>query len=111
MVYAGLAALAFGIGWALGRWAIVRWRRSDPGQVVIDEVAGLWTALACCPPWLLEHRPLSGFVTCFLLFRLFDVAKPWPLSSLERIGGGLGIMADDLGAGLLAGIVAVALLP
>ncbi len=69
----------------------------DPGAVVWDEMVGLLVALAALPPqwpWI-----LAGFA----LFRLFDILKPWPVSWADRrLEGGLGIMMDDLVAGLLA---------
>lgn len=71
--------------------------QSDPGQVVIDEVLGQWLVFlpfAALRPW--EY--LAGF----LLFRVFDILKPWPVRSLEALGGGLGIMIDDAAAGLYA---------
>jgi phosphatidylglycerophosphatase A len=72
---------------------------NDPGDCVIDEFAGQWLACAFAP------LTPAGFFLAFLLFRLFDVAKPWPISKAETLQGGLGIMADDVVAGLLAGMV------
>jgi phosphatidylglycerophosphatase A len=74
--------------------------RDDPGFVVIDEVAGqLFALLALSPTWL--HAALA-----LALFRLFDIAKPWPIRKLERLHGGTGIMLDDLAAGFLAHLCA-----
>lgn len=70
--------------------------REDPGFVVIDEVAGQWVALIAIRPDLL-HAALA-----LVLFRLFDITKPWPIRRLERLHGGTGIMLDDVAAGLLA---------
>ncbi|HDT13859.1 MAG TPA: phosphatidylglycerophosphatase A [Candidatus Aminicenantes bacterium] len=76
----------------------------DPGRVVIDEVCGQLVALAFLPAgWL----PVG---LAFALFRFFDIIKPWPIRSLENLPGGLGIMADDVGAGLAAAVVARLLL-
>lgn len=73
--------------------------RTDPGYVVIDEVAGQWVTLIACPVnW--EHA-LLGLV----LFRLFDIWKPWPVRKLERLPAGTGIMMDDVAAGVLGLIV------
>jgi phosphatidylglycerophosphatase A len=72
--------------------------RDDPSHVVIDEVAGQILALA------LTGATVSGCAMGFLLFRAFDVIKPWPCGPLERLHGGLGIMADDLMAGLYANV-------
>jgi phosphatidylglycerophosphatase A len=68
--------------------------QTDPGFVVIDEVAGQWVALAIAP--INPGHALLGFA----LFRLFDIVKPWPVRQLERLHGGTGIMLDDLGAGV-----------
>ena len=72
---------------------------------MLDEVAGQWLALSLLA--LLQPRGLRPhhLVVSFLLFRLFDVWKPWPIRLLERLPGGWGIVADDLGAGLAAGLV------
>lgn len=73
--------------------------RTDPGFVVIDEVAGQWLALAAAP--LNWRYGIAGFV----LFRLFDIAKPWPARQLENLPEGTGIMLDDLAAGAYALII------
>jgi phosphatidylglycerophosphatase A len=74
--------------------------RKDPGLVVIDEVAGQLFALILCPPdW--PHAILA-----LILFRLFDILKPWPIRKLEALPTGTGIMLDDVAAGLLALAVA-----
>jgi phosphatidylglycerophosphatase A len=70
--------------------------RKDPGFVVIDEVAGQIIALIGIP--LHWKYLLAGFI----LFRSFDIVKPFPLRRLERLPGGTGIMMDDVGAGLYA---------
>lgn len=72
----------------------------DPGQVVIDEVLGVWLALAGATAlnW-------KSWTLAFALFRIFDIWKPPPLRRLESLPGGTGIVADDLGAGLYAALV------
>jgi phosphatidylglycerophosphatase A len=70
--------------------------RDDPGEVVVDEVAGQMVTLLGLPP-----SPLV-LVAAFLLFRLLDIVKPFPARSLEALPGGLGIMVDDLVAGAYA---------
>ncbi len=82
---------------------------ADPPEVVIDEVAGVWLALLVMPGHLLA-QPLLAVAAAFVLFRVFDIAKPWPVTWCEHLPGGWGIMADDLAAGLLAGCIATALL-
>lgn len=103
-----LAALLLGllcVGPAAARLA-----RPDPGEIVIDECAGCWTALALLPPGLLLARPLSAVLLAVVLFRVFDIAKPWPVGAVERWPGAAGIMADDMVAGLLAGLLCTAIL-
>ncbi len=69
-----------------------RLKEKDPSCVVIDEVAGMFLASIIL-------KEVSLFVLAFFLFRVFDILKPWPVKSAERLPGGLGIMADDLVAG------------
>lgn len=90
----------------VGVWAASRTERllgrKDPGKVVIDEVAGQLIALLPIVPgfdpgWL-------SIITAFLLFRLFDIVKPYPARRLENLESGLGIMTDDLVAGAYAAV-------
>jgi phosphatidylglycerophosphatase A len=71
----------------------------DPGIVVVDEVAGMWTSLLWLP-----FTPLTA-LAAFLLFRVMDIVKPYPARDLESLPGGWGIMADDLMAGIYANLV------
>lgn len=88
-----------------GTWAATRAEKllgkKDPGAVVVDEVAGQLVALLFVPVgagwWVI--------VAAFLAFRVFDIWKPYPVRRLESLGGGLGIMADDLLAGFYAAAV------
>lgn len=96
----GVAIVA---AFAVGTWAagVVERRQgaTDPGIVVIDEVLGMFVTLVMNPvTW-------RGAVLGFLLFRLFDVLKPYPANRLERLHGGLGIMSDDAMAGVYANMV------
>jgi phosphatidylglycerophosphatase A len=105
---AGLAvAVAFTV--AVGCWAAAKVAKAsaaaDPGMIVIDEVAGQWLALLPASP-----DPLS-YALGFLLFRIFDIWKPWPVRWADRhVGGGLGIMLDDLLAALYAALALLVLL-
>lgn len=72
---------------------------TDPGLVVIDEVCGQWIALLFLP------RMWVVFILAFILFRFFDIWKPYPISRSQNLKGGLGIMADDILAGILANIL------
>ncbi|MCU1259987.1 MAG: phosphatidylglycerophosphatase [Bryobacterales bacterium] len=74
--------------------------RKDPGLIVIDEVVGQWIALAGA-----THLNWRSLLLGFALFRLFDVWKPFPARRLEALPGGLGIVADDIMAGIYASLV------
>jgi phosphatidylglycerophosphatase A len=71
----------------------------DPGIVVIDEVAGMWVSLLFLP-----LTPATA-VAAFVIFRIFDVVKPFPAGRLEDLPGGYGIMCDDLMAGVYANLL------
>ncbi len=66
-------------------------RKDDPKEVVIDEVAGMWLLLVFVPP------TMAGYLVAFILFRIYDIAKPWPISWFdERFKSGFGVMFDDI---------------
>lgn len=83
--------------------------RKDPGFVVIDEVAGQWItllAIPCGQMLVTRARPDGAYIlVAFLLFRIFDVWKPFPIRKLEKLPEGWGIVFDDVAAGLYAGAV------
>lgn len=119
--WGSLAALPFGVAlfwlsgplgllagsaavFLIGLWAAHSYEQvaaiKDPGAIVIDEVAGQWLALipAGLDPF--------GVLLAFVLFRLFDVAKPWPVGWADRhLKGAFGIMVDDIIAGLYAAVL------
>jgi phosphatidylglycerophosphatase A len=96
--YAAACAAVIGLGiWAAGRAEEI-FGRHDDGRITIDEVAGMLLSVASLP-W----RPEVAGVG-FLLFRLFDIWKPFPARAAERLPGGLGVMADDLVAALYANL-------
>jgi phosphatidylglycerophosphatase A len=102
------AALIVGL-FAAGVWAGTTAERYfggvDPGPIVLDEVVGMLITLAFIPGlgW-------SGALAGFLLFRVFDVIKPYPAGRLEQLHGGLGVMADDAMAAIYANVCLRALL-
>ena len=72
---------------------------TDPGPVVIDEVAGMLITLMLLPV------NTTGVITGFVLFRILDVIKPWPAGRFEALPGGLGVMADDTMAALYGNVI------
>ena len=82
----------------VGPWAcgtLITSEDPDPKRAVWDEVAGMW--LTC----LLLPKTLPWLAAAFLLFRILDVLKPWPIRRFEKLPGGWGIMADDVSAGVV----------
>jgi len=97
----GLVVL-IGTGFLLGVWATGRMSTAadlDPKQAVWDEFIGMW---ATC---ILVPKTLPWMAAAFVCFRVLDIWKPWPIRRLERLHGGLGIMADDLLAGVLGAVL------
>ena len=92
---------------AIGAWASEIYAAQagtvDPRECVVDELAGQWIACAFAPVSLL------GYALAFVLFRAFDIWKPWPIGHAERLHGGLGIMMDDVVAAVMAGAILVVL--
>ena len=84
----------------VGIWASHRveavLERKDPGVIVIDEVAGMMVSVLLLP------RTLGVLLCAFLLFRLFDIWKPFPAGEAQALRGGFGVMVDDLVAGVYA---------
>ena len=101
--------IAFGLGWWATAQVTVGAGDHDPSWIVIDEVAGMWIALwaVSWPAWahgLAVTALWPGWVAAFLLFRLFDIWKPGPVGWADRKGGPLGVMLDDVVAGVFAGL-------
>ncbi|PZQ48034.1 MAG: phosphatidylglycerophosphatase A [Micavibrio aeruginosavorus] len=87
----------------IGLWASAEFEKMsgshDNSMIVIDEAAGIWITLLAC-----TLSPLS-IILAFLLFRFFDILKPWPVSWLDKnIGGAAGVMLDDIAAGMLGAL-------
>jgi len=95
----GIVLAVSGFGTAASSVAARHFDREDPGQVVIDEVAGQLLTL------LLTGAGVVGAAVGFVLFRILDIVKPWPAARLESLPGGFGIMADDLMVGVYGWIV------
>jgi phosphatidylglycerophosphatase A len=98
VVEAGSILALFAAGVWAGTTAERYFGGIDPGPIVIDEVVGMLITLAFIPVgW-------SGAAAGFVLFRIFDVIKPYPAGQFERLHGGLGVMADDAMAAIYANL-------
>jgi phosphatidylglycerophosphatase A len=94
----GLIVVLFATGVWAGTIAEQFFGGIDPGPIVLDEVVGMLITLAFIPVgW-------SGAIVGFLLFRIFDVVKPYPAARFEKLHGGLGVMADDAMAAVYANV-------
>lgn len=78
---------------------VSRLGHKDPKEVVIDELVGMWIALT----WLPHSIKLT--IIALILFRIFDIAKPFGIRRLEKVSGGWGIMLDDIAAGIASALV------
>jgi len=96
MIVLGAALLSIG---AISANVVEKIWGRDPGKINIDEIAGMVIALAGLPKtiWL--------WLTAFIIFRLLDIFKPFPIRSMERLPGGIGIMADDIMAGIYTNLI------
>lgn len=114
-VLLGLAAIA---AFYAGLWAtpaiVAESGREDPSEVVIDEVVGMWIAMlpvsigaAMVSADILALYP--GWIAAFFAFRAFDIWKPGPIGWADRRGDAMGVMLDDVLAGIVAGVVTIAL--
>jgi phosphatidylglycerophosphatase A len=88
----------------LAIWAATRTARivqkKDPGLVVVDEVLGQWVTLLGAASF-----GIKSVLAAFVLFRIFDIWKPWPVRQFETLPEGVGIVADDLAAGVYAALI------
>ena len=99
-------AIVLVLGLGLAPWAERHWGGKDPREFVLDEVAGMWLVGLLCPHAFLSpgSSRLLGVALGFIAFRVFDVAKPWPIRRIERLPGGWGVMLDDLMAAVYAAV-------
>lgn len=81
-------------------WAERHFGRKDDPRIVIDEITGYLVAMVAVGP------AVSGVIIGFLLFRVFDILKPWPVGLIDKkISGGIGIVMDDVAAGIYAAVL------
>ena len=80
-----------------------RYDGEDPGYIVIDELAGICVTMAG------HSITLMNTIIGFVLFRIFDITKPFPIKQAERLKGGYGIVADDVIAGIFANVILIIL--
>jgi phosphatidylglycerophosphatase A len=109
LVWAGVLLVIALVGIRIGDRAAEDWGEEDPGAFVLDEVVGQGLTLLPLLSVLPGPLPPLPLAAGFLLFRALDVIKPPPCRRLEGLPGGLGIMADDLMAGVYAAVGVVAL--
>ena len=94
----GIIAVTIAGVWA-SQWYAEEFQKDDAGEIVIDEVAGQWVAL------LPASLAITDILIAFIFFRAADIFKPWPVNwADQRIPGGIGVMADDLIAGVYAAV-------
>jgi phosphatidylglycerophosphatase A len=94
----GLCAVVFILGVAASDRVEKLFGRSDPSEVTVDEFVGMLIA------YLGHSMTWSSVTIIFIIYRLFDIFKPFPARQCERLPGGLGIMTDDLVAGIYANL-------
>ncbi len=94
-VFGVVIVLFFIIGIVTSNIVINELDDNDPSHIIIDELVGQWLALLFLP------KGLINIAIAFILFRFFDIIKPWPISLIEKLPKGLGVMSDDLVAGFV----------
>ncbi len=102
VIVVAILAVTFAGIWAGSRIEQLSGRK-DPGKVVVDEVAGQMIALL--PLTLFARWSIVAVIVSFILFRFFDIVKPYPANRLQDLNGGMGIMFDDLVAGVYGAVV------
>lgn len=115
--YIGVAigiVVAFLLGWWATGIETAGKDDHDPSEIVIDEVAGQWLALmpvfyGASMMNVSVNALWPGWIAAFVLFRIFDITKPWIIGRADRRGDALGVMLDDIYAGLFAAIVTIIL--
>lgn len=91
-----LTIILFGLGVFISTIALRYYDHDDPQQIVIDEFVGQWITL------LFIQKSIVLGLTGFILFRIFDIWKPWIIGKMDKISGGWGIMLDDVAAGIIS---------
>jgi phosphatidylglycerophosphatase A len=105
VAYLFVCVLVIGLGTWAAEEAEKLLGKKDAPSIVIDEIAGFLIAMSLIPPtW-------DMILTGFFLFRFLDIVKPWPLRQLQNLHGGVGIMIDDIGAGIYTNLILQASLP
>ena len=95
LIFGIVIILFFFIGIIVSNIIIDQNGGNDPSHIIIDELVGQWLAL-----WMLPDGSFY-IIIVFILFRFFDIIKPWPIRFMEQLPKGLGVMCDDLAAGLI----------
>ena len=107
VILMGLVLITFAVGiWASDTWES-KTGQHDSGMIVIDEFAGMWICIVpLANDWHIVDYPWLWLLGGFLIFRLLDIAKPYPINWLdENIPGAMGVMVDDVVAGILSAVI------
>jgi phosphatidylglycerophosphatase A len=102
-IYLVILLAGFVLGVIVSGYASKQLGCHDPSKVVIDEVVGMWLAVFLVP------KTLGWYLGAFLLFRFFDILKPFPVNIFEHFPWGFGIMLDDLASGFLSFLIILGL--
>lgn len=94
----GLVILVISLGVLVSHMVSKMTNQKDPEFVVIDEVAGMWFSV-------LGKSSFLEYLLAFIIFRVIDILKPFPLRKIERLKGGIGIMTDDVLAGMITNLL------
>jgi phosphatidylglycerophosphatase A len=95
-IFLFLTLILFGLGVIISTIALRLFDHEDPKEIVIDEFVGQWIAL------LFIQKSIVLGLTGFILFRIFDIWKPWIIGRMDKISGGWGVMLDDVAAGIVS---------
>ncbi len=114
LLLAAATLIAFYVGLWATRGLTAEMGEEDPSEIVIDEVVGMWLAMLPVSIATLHAETdilalYPAWISAFLAFRLFDIWKPWPVDEADKRGDAMGVMLDDVYAGIYAGLLTVVL--
>lgn len=104
LICIGMLVLSIIFAFTAGKDAEEIYKKKDPGQFVLDEVAGYFVTVLFVPLTIVPGGIWTVAIIAFFLFRFLDIFKPWPARDLEKVPGTMGIMLDDIAAGIIGNI-------